>query len=209
MRRTDRFRRVRSAALLALASTLCPGTVAGQGWDVPRLLGPHTPVDRAALWTQHGNGQGGGDGLLVLWRPRSWSPRVSLRAQGVVGGAADRIAGGVDLRVPLAVDAVAVTWNTGLGLSLSEAVSSVSVPLQLAVSRSISEGQIWLGPWFATGLALDWRPSPPEGADDFEVFGVAEVGLDLAFDTRRRYVLRLGWSFWERDAFALGLALPY
>lgn len=220
MRRTDREAGTRPAAtgvgigllaaVLALASALAlPTPASAQGWDVPRLLGPYSPVDRAAMWVRPGSEEGGGDGFLLAWRPRSWSPRLSLRALGVFGGGDDRGGLGLDLRLPLAVDDVAVTWNTGLGFSISDATARINLPLQVAVSKSFSEGQIWLAPWAATGLSLDWRSSPPGNGDDFDVLGVVEAGLDLSLDTQRQVVFRLGWSLWERQAFALGLALPY
>jgi hypothetical protein len=132
-----------------------------------------------------------------------------LRALGVFGGSDDRGGLGLDLRMPLALDEVAVTWNTGLGFSVSDATARVNLPLQVAVSKSFSEGQIWFAPWAAAGFSLDWRSSPPGNGDDFDVLGVLEVGMDLSLDTQRQVVFRLGWSLWERDAFALGLALPY
>ena len=210
MRRIERGRGVATALAVATLLTLsAPGEAAAQGWDAPRMLGPYTPMDRSALWVNPGNDEGGGDGVLLTWRPRGWSPQVSLRALGVFGGANDRGGAGIDLRMPLALNEVAVTWQTGLGFSVSEATTRINLPLQLAASKSFSEGQVWIAPWASAGFSLDWQSSPPRNGDDFDVLGVVEAGLDLSLDTQRQVVFRLGWSLWERHAFALGVALPY
>lgn len=207
-------RRILVGLLILLAVLLWPRGAAGQGWDVPRLMGPVSPVERSAMWTRFNEDEGAGDGFLVTWAFDSWNPALSLRGGGVVSGEAPRGLLGLDVRVP--IDLGSLTdgglvggWSSGLGVSVGEENDTrVNVPVQVGVTLPWTSGQVWAAPYVTAGASFEWRADAPEDVEEFETHPVVEAGLDLSLDPGRVVVLRLGGSLVGRRAFGVGVALP-
>ena len=66
---------------------------------------------------------------------------------------------------------------------------------------------MWLAPYVTVGLALDLRVGDESPADEFSVSPAADLGVDLALDPGRRFVVRAAVSLGDRQAVAVGMVL--
>ena len=205
----------RDVALVAtmLAATLltAPGIEGQLLWDAPRMSGPESPGGFGVYWLRAGALPGDGDAVFGTWALPGFDGAVTLRG-GAGDGAAGATAGfgGVDLRAPLASHSdgqpLDLAWNGGAGVGVGEYVL-VSVPMGISAGRSWSSGAVWFAPYLSAGLALEYRTGDEAPDDDFAVQGMAGVGLDLAFDRERRFVVRAAVELADRQAIAVGFSL--
>jgi len=154
---------------------------------------------------------GAGLGGLLLWQPSGLPAGVSLRAGGA-RGAGGEIAGfgGVDVSSPLVRRSeempLDLNWSTGIGLGVGDYIL-LTLPVGVTAGRAWSSGQVWFHPWAGAHAVMDGRIGGNAPDDEFEVSPSAELGLDVAFDRRRRVVLRGAASLGDRSAFVVGVAL--
>lgn len=66
---------------------------------------------------------------------------------------------------------------------------------------------MWLAPYVSLGVAFDLHVGSDAPEDEFEWSPTADLGIDLALDSRRRFVVRVGASLGERHAIAVGLSV--
>lgn len=213
-RRPDRGSRSRLPGLLALA--LCaalPSAARAQfAWETPRLLGPHTQGGLGVHWLQAETLPGDGEGLLVTWQPPGLPDGIFLRG-GAGTGAGDESAGfgGIDVRTPIASarpgQPLDIAWIAGAGVGVGDYLL-FTVPVGLTAGREWASGSVWFSPYVGIGVALDYRRSLDSERDrfddDFDVYPTADLGVDLALDPGRRFILRAGASLGDRQAIALG-----
>jgi len=220
-------RRPSRGALLAAAAALllAPGAftvpAAGQvAWDTPRLLGPESPAGFGVYWLRTSTGTET-DAAMATWALPGSGGNIILRGgagidRGGEPGGGDLLSafGGIDLRAPIArhtpQQPLDIEWYSGLGAGAgpeSEQYVLVTVPMGISVGRSWTSGSVWLAPYLALGLALDLSLGDAAPGDEFDVTPAADVGLDLALDPARRFIVRVGASLGDRQAVAVGLDL--
>jgi hypothetical protein len=138
---------------------------------------------------------------------------VSLR-----GGAAQdldddlAVFGGIDLRAIIATHTedqpLDLAWVGGIGAGAptnSERIATISLPMAVAAGRSWSSGSVWIAPYVSLGVAFDLHVGADSPEEEFDWSPTADVGLDLALDAGRRFVVRVGASLGARHAVAVGL----
>jgi hypothetical protein len=201
------------AVLVAVGlSVAAPAAAYGQiAFDTPRLISPRGPSGLGVYWLRAETLPGDGDGVLVTWAPSALPDGVRLRGGAGEGAGGDLAGfGGFDVQAPLlrggADLPLDLDWYTGIGVGAGNYVL-VSLPLGLSGAISWSAGSVWLSPYVAAGVAADLRLGEFERAEEFEVLPAADIGLDLALDAARRFVIRAAASIGDRQSTAVGVAL--
>ena len=206
---------MRTAVLRAFTATLLAGGVANVDaqvlWDAPRMSGPESPGGLGVYWLRAGALPGDGNALFGTWALPGFDGAVTARG-GVGEGAGGETSGfgGVDLRAPIARHSegqpLDLAWTGGAGVGVGQYVL-FSVPRGISAGRSWSSGSVWFAPYLSAGLALEYRTGDDAPEDDFAVQGMAGIGMDLAFDQARRFVVRAAIELADRQAIAVGLAV--
>ena len=201
-----------AAAALALLPTVAQSQLA---WETPRMLGPNSPGGLAVHWLQAETLPGDGEAIMATWQFPGLPDGVFLRG-GAGTGAGDESAafGGIDIRTPLASSAdgrpLDLAWIAGAGVGVGDYLL-FTVPVGLTAGHTWASGSVWFSPYIGVGLAMDYRRELDDDSsipdDEFDVYPTADLGLDLALDPGRRFVLRAGASLGDRQAIALGVAI--
>ena len=209
--------RAHALALLVIPLYLAVGHVAPAQaqmvWDTPRLIGPESPTGFGVHWVRSAAlGPELDAGMITFGLPGT-AGAVSLR-----GGAAQdqeeelSVFGGIDLRAHIATHSddqpLDIAWTAGIGAGAptnSDRVIALSLPMAIAVGRSWSSGSVWAAPYVSLGVAFDLFVGSDAPEDEFDWSPTAAVGLDLALDPGRRFVVRVGASLGDRHAFSVGL----
>lgn len=204
----------RRASRTVLVLLALPTSLAAQiAWETPRMIGPESPGGVGVYWL-HASALGPDvDGGFGTWTLPTTGGALRLR-----GGAAvdedDNVSafGGLDLRAPIASHTAEqpldLVWTAGIGASSALEGGQhvvVTVPMGVGAGRSWSSGAIWLAPYVSVGLALDVHFGNDAPADEFEVYPAVDLGLDLALDPGRNFVIRFATSLGDRQALAVGL----
>ena len=208
MRRTTLFI---VCVLVAVAVALPVATEAQIAWDTPRLIGPDTPGGFGAYWVRAGTLPGDGDAAFATMTLPGLGTSVTLRG-GIGNGAGEEPAGfgGVDLRAPITRHGpgqpLDIEWHTGVGVGIGQ-YQIASLPIGVSVGRGWSSGSIWFAPWIAVGATAEYRRGEEAPDEEFVVEPTAEVGVDLAFDPGRRFIVRAATALADRQAVSVGLLI--
>lgn len=204
-----------ACALLAVGAQVPSHASAQIAWDTPRMLGPNTEGGLSAHWLQAETLPGDGEGVMVVWQPPGLPDNVFLRG-GAGTGAGDSSAGfgGIDVRSRIATgrpgQPLDIAWIAGAGVGVGEYML-ITVPVGLTAGRTWASGSVWFSPYVGVGIAMDYRATlDDEDAvpdEEFDVYPTADVGLDLALDPGRRFILRAAASLGDRQATALGITI--
>lgn len=202
-----------SIAGVTLALALAGPAAAQIAWDVPRLIGPESPSGMGLYWTRAEVLPGDHNAVFGTFSLPGTNGAVSVRG-GIGTGVAEENAafGGVDLRAPIArhtdTQPLDLEWSGGAGVGVGEYVL-VSVPVAVSAGRSWASGSVWFSPYLSLGATIDYRIGDSDFAPDeeFEIQATAGIGVDMAFDPARRFVLRVATALGERQAIALGLVI--
>lgn len=206
--------KTRPIAVLGVALLACPLAARAQvAWDTPRLLGPDSPGGLGVYWLRASSLEVETNAALGTWALPGTGGRVVLR-----GGAGvdeeDRVSvfGGVDVRTSLArhtsEQPLDLAWHAGVGAGGGAQDGQylvVSVPMGISAGRSWTSGSVWLAPYASIGVALDLNFGDAAPDDEFGVAPAVDVGVDLALDSGRHFVIRTAISLGDRQAFAIGL----
>lgn len=201
-------------ALLALLLGLPSAARAQFAWETPRMLGPNTEGGLAIHWLQAETLPGDDQGIMALWQPPGLPENIYLRG-GAGTGAGDETAGfgGIDVRTRIATARegrpLDIAWIAGAGVGVGDYLL-FTVPVGLTAGHSWASGSVWFSPWVGIGAAMDFRWALDDDADvddEFDVYPTADVGVDLALDPGRHFVLRAGASLGDRQAIALGVQI--
>lgn len=196
--------------------TVAPATVSAQiAWDTPRMIGPESPAGFGVYWVRSSVLGPELDGAMATFGLPGTGGAISVR-----GGAAENedgelsVFGGLDLRTAVARHTddqpLDLEWTGGIGAGApthSARVATITVPTVLSVGRSWSSGSVWLAPYASIGVAFDLHVGADSPEDEFEWSPTADVGLDMALDAARRFVIRVGASLGDRHALAVGLGV--
>ncbi len=204
-----------ACALLAVGAKAPSHASAQIAWDTPRMLGPNTEGGLSVHWLQAETLPGDGEGLMVVWQPPGLPDNVFLRG-GAGTGAGDSSAGfgGIDVRSRIATarpgQPLDIAWIAGAGVGVGEYML-ITVPVGLTAGRTWASGSVWFSPYVGVGVAMDYRATlDDEDAvpdEEFDVYPTADIGLDLALDPGRRFILRAAASLGDRQATALGITI--
>lgn len=203
------------ALVIAAIATMAEPGRAQVGWDTPRMIGPESPGGLSALWLRSSAPGVEGDGAIGIWSLPGSGRRVLVRG-GAVLDEDDRVSafGGIDVRTPLArhteSQPLDIEWYAGVGAGggvQEEQYVLVTLPMGVSVGRSWSSGAVWLAPYLSMGVALDLALGDEAPDEPYAVTPAADVGLDFALDSARRFVFRVGASLGDRQAVAVGLAV--
>ncbi len=122
--------------------------------------------------------------------------------------------GGLDVRASIARHSerqpLDLEWSSGIGAGSGtgdERYVLVTLPMAISAGRSWSSGSIWLAPYVALGAALDVSLGDNAPDEEFSVTPAADIGIDLALDPGRRFIIRVATSLGDRQAIAVGLNL--
>ena len=152
----------------------------------------------------------GGDagvGVVGTWR-RSEAPS----GLGIRLGLADDPGGdpavlvGLDvsgtLTLPTEDFPVGAIWLLGAGVSAGDEVL-LSFPAGISAATELDAEGILIRPYLSPRVSLDIRSGL---GDQVDLAAAVDLGLDLAFF--RDWIIRFALSLGEREAIAVGLALP-
>lgn len=208
--------KTRWIAALAVALFASPLAARAQiAWDAPRLLGPDTPGGLGVYWLRSSSLEAETDAAMGTWALPGSGGRVVVR-----GGAGldeeDRVSafGGIDLRTSITrhtdEQPLDLAWHAGAGAGGGAQDGQylvISIPMGISAGRSWTSGSVWLAPYVSIGVALDVNIGDDAPDDEFRVTPAADVGVDLALDPARNFVIRAALSVGDRQAFAIGLNL--
>lgn len=201
------------AAVLA-ALVLSGSPAAGQvAWESPLLVHPHVPAGWSVfLMDPH---PGDDVGVMASWRTAPRPVGFGVRA-GLGEGAGGDLAvfGGLDASgtiVEYTDEApLDLIWVLGGGLSISDHLL-ISFPAALMAGWNLSTEAADFRPYVGPRVVLDaWMGDDSGrgrgGDDDLDLELAVDLGLDVAFNGG--WVVRFGVSAGDREALAVGLALP-
>jgi hypothetical protein len=206
----------RFAMLLLAATAALPTAAQAQiAWETPRMLGPNSPGGLAVHWLQAETLPGDGEAIMATWQFPGLPEGVFLRG-GAGTGASDESAvfGGIDVRSQIASSSegrpLDLAWIAGAGVGVGNYLL-FTVPVGLTAGHTWASGSVWFSPYLGVGLAMDYRWELDDDSDipddEFDVYPTADIGVDLALDPGRRFVIRAGASLGDRQAIALGVAI--
>lgn len=187
------------------------GAQAQIAWDTPRMIGPETPGGFGAYWMRSGALPGDGDAAFGTFTLPGTGGAIILRG-GVGNGANEEPAGfgGIDLRAPIARHSAEqpldLEWFAGVGVGIGQ-YQLASMPMGVSAGRSWSSGAVWFAPYVSLGATLEYRRGEEAPDEEFIVEPTAGVGVDLAFDPGRRFVVRAATSLADRQAVSVGLLI--
>lgn len=202
------------ARAAALALLVLPASVVAQvAWETPRFIGPESPGGLGVYWVRANTLGPEVDGGFATWTLPTTGGALRLRGGAAVDEEDDVSAfGGLDLRAPIATHTAEqpldLVWSAGIGASSALEGGQhvvVTVPMGIGAGRSWTSGAIWLAPYVSAGLALDIHIGDDAPEDEFEVYPAVDLGLDLALDPGRNFVVRVATSLGDRQALAVGL----
>lgn len=190
------------------------GNAHAQSWDAPMFFSPRS-TDDIGLYVTRTNRSSFDDltGLVAIWRQ---SGNLNLGVRGGVGDLNDpgqTVLVGAELYGslnPLFPDlGVDVAWNLGAGAVFGSNQTFFSVPLGVSVGLRLGTGGIQIAPYAHPRIAFDIDAHDEVGEEVTETDG--SVALDLGADINigPRFILKLGGSLFDREAFGIGLALRW
>lgn len=212
------FPRGLSTVLLVAASLLAgspTATRAQMAWDTPRMVGPESPTGFGVYWLRTSAFGPTMDAAMGTFGLPRTGGALSLRG----GAATDEeddfyVFGGIDVRAPIARHTddqpLDLEWIAGIGAGAptgGERYALVSLPIAVSAGRSWSSGSVWLAPYVSLGVTFDLHVGAEAPDEEFEWSPTADLGLDLALDPGRRFVVRAGASLGDRNAVAVGLSV--
>ena len=207
--------RLSTAILLVPALWLgAPAAALAQiAWDTPRMIGPESPTGFGLYWVRSAALGPELDAVMATFGIPGTGGAVSLRGGAAVDEENDfSVFGGIDVHAPIARHTadqpLDLEWTAGIGAGAptrGERYAIVSLPMAVSVGRSWSSGSVWLAPYVSLGVSLDLNVGADAPEEEFEWSPTADLGLDLALDPGRRFIVRVGASLGDRHALAVGL----
>ncbi len=203
---------------LAVATVLGMVPVAADGqilWDTPRLIGPESPRGVGFYWIRSSSLALETDAAMVTLPLPGMGGSLSLRG-GVGVDSDDQLSGfaGIDVRAPLArhtpEQPLDLEWTAGIGAGGGTDDAQyivVTLPMGISAGRSWTSGSIWLAPYVSLGVAFDLNVGDAAPDEDFRVTPAVDIGIDLALDPGRRFIIRAATSLGDRQALAVGLSV--
>jgi hypothetical protein len=182
-------------------------------WDTPRMVGPESPAGFGVYYLRSSALGPKMDAALVTLGLPGTGGSVAVRG-GVAADDEDDLSvfGGVDIRASVARHTedqpLDLEWTAGIGAGVPTTgtrYAVLSLPTAISAGRSWSSGSVWLAPYVSLGVAFDLNVGADAPDEEFEWSPTADIGLDLALDAARRFVVRVGASLGDRHAVAVGL----
>ena len=183
-------------------------------WDAPSFFNPRPMDDIGVYYTSVQRASfGNANGLAAIWR-QSGNLNLGVRAGFFdfddVGGS---LLLGAELYGPLrglfGNSAVDAAWTLGGGGVFGHDFTVGSVPLGLSLGLNLGSGNIHVEPYVHPRAVLDiiavGQGDAEETSTDFAF--VLDLGADLNLGDR--FILRLGGSLIDREAFGAGLAIRW
>ncbi|MEQ1855521.1 MAG: hypothetical protein ABL963_03570 [Longimicrobiales bacterium] len=213
MTRFSKTRASYTLATLALALTAVRPAAAQIAWDTPRFVGPESPSGIGVYWMRAETLPGDHNAAFGTFSLPGTGGAVTVRG-GIGTGVAEENAafGGIDLRAPIArhsaTQPLDLEWSGGAGVGVGEYLLA-SVPFAVSAGRSWASGSVWFAPYVSLGATLDYRYGDSDLVPDeeFEIQATAGIGVDVAFDPGRRFVIRAAAALGERQAVSVGLVV--
>ncbi len=180
-------------------------------WHAPRMIGPESPAGLGLYWLQGSSLPGDGDAAFARLVIPGFDGAVSARG-GVGEGVDGDLAGfgGIDLRAPIArhtdTQPLDLEWNGGIGVGVGNYVVA-SMPVAVSAGRSWTSESVWFAPYVSVGGVLDYRFGDEAPEEAYAIDSLVGVGLDLAFDSARRFVISVGATLGDRQSVAVGFVL--
>jgi len=208
-----------AGGILLIATALMlssPGMARAQvAWDTPRMIGPESPTGFGVYFLRSSALGPEMDAAMVTFGLPGTGGAVSLRGGAAVDDQDDfSVFGGIDVRTPIARHTedqpLDLEWIAGIGAGAptqGERYALLSLPMAVSAGRSWSSGSVWLAPYVSLGVTFDLNVGGDAPDEEFEWSPTADVGLDLALDAGRRFIVRVGASLGDRHAVAVGLSV--
>jgi len=206
--------RITSSLLTAVLTAAIAAPLHAQiAWDAPRMTGPESPGGIGAYYMRAEVLPGDDDAVFGTFSLPGSDGAITLR--GGLGTGVDEenaFFGGVDLRAPIAMHTTTqpfdVACSDGAGLGFGE-YFLISVPFAVSVGRSWASSSVWFAPYVSAGATIDYRLGDEDEVpeEEYEIQATAGIGVDIAFDPARRFVVRAAAALGERQAVAVGLVI--
>lgn len=201
-------------AFAVVCALVLQGEAAAQSWDAPMFFSPRS-MDDIGLYVTRTNRTISDDltGLVAIWRQ---SGNLNLGVRGGVGDLDDAggtVLVGAELYGPLNALfpglGLDVAWNLGAGAVFGSDYTFFSVPLGLSVGLRLGSGGFEIVPYAHPRIAFDIEAFDQAGEEVTETDG--SVALDLGADISLgpSFILKVGASLFDREAFGIGLALRW
>jgi len=204
----------RSLMIGILAAPLLATNGHAQTWDAPMFFGPKPMDDIGLYYFRSPFGSRDVNGLKAIWRQ---SGNINLGVQAGVGDLEDigqTILVGGEFYNPLKgmsqSTGLAMSWALGAGATFGSHYIDLSIPLGVSIGLNLGSGSgFGLVPYVHPRASLDVS-SFDDPITDKEVTKTnlgLEVDLGADVSLGDKLIVRAGYSFGDRDAFGVGLAL--
>lgn len=195
--------------LAAICVIAAPAAAAGQvPWDSPQLMAPGAPHGVSVLFVDYGLRPDDGTGMLLGYRTDDAPAGFGVRFATTLPFDSVRVSAGFDIAVPLFERSAAfpldVLWTTGAGAAYGR-YGAFGVPFGFAAGRGIAGDNIWFNPYLSTRVVLETYFGSRRPDESFAMAVAADLGADISFDPRRRFILRAAMSLGDRRALVAGL----
>ncbi|MEX2283440.1 MAG: hypothetical protein WEE89_13235 [Gemmatimonadota bacterium] len=208
---------MRLKTFFTISAALLTGIpVSGQqiAWDAPSFFSPR-PMDDIGLYVSQTQYPGGGSstGLSGIWR-QSGNLNLGVRAGvGDLEDAGGTVLVGAELYGPLnrllPSTSVDLSWMLGGGAVFGDNYTLFSMPLGISIGMRLGTGAVQFAPYVHPRWSLDIAAFDVNGTEQTRTGGsiVIDAGADVSLG--QRFILRLGGSFLDREAFGAGVALRW
>jgi hypothetical protein len=179
-------------------------------WDAPSFFNPR-PMDDLGLYftsIERAN-SGSATGLAAIWR-QSGNLNLGIRLGAFdLEDIGNSLAVGAELYGPLSLfsgSQLDVAWTLGAGAVFGDDYTVGTIPLGMSLGLRLGSGSVSIQPYVHPRAALDiiaiGEGNNEETDTDFAF--VLDLGADV--NLGERFIVRLGGSFLDREAFGVGIA---
>ncbi len=201
--------------IVMLAALAAPGAAQQISWDAPSFFSPR-PMDDIGVYisrTTLTRSRVDVNGLSLIWR-QSGNLNLGVRAGvGDLNSPGQTVLVGAELYGPLnsllpgiGID---ISWILGGGAVFGDNYTLFSVPFGASIGLRLGSGNVQVLPYVHPRVSLDIVAVDINGTEETETDG--SIALDIGADLNlgERFILRIGGSLIDREAFGVGFALRW
>ncbi|MGH7463209.1 MAG: hypothetical protein ACREMA_19555, partial [Longimicrobiales bacterium] len=191
--------------LLAVASTQASAQLIW--WDAPSYFSPK-PMDDIGLYVSRSTSVDEATGLSGIWR-QSGNVNLGVRAGiGDLNDAGGTVLVGAELYGPLNSllpgTAVDISWILGAGAVFGSRHTLFSVPVGASFGLQLGSGGVQILPYVYPRVSLDITAVEFNGREETDMQAGFAVDLGADVSLGERFILRVGGSLIDREAFGVG-----
>ncbi|MGH7461481.1 MAG: hypothetical protein ACREMA_10700 [Longimicrobiales bacterium] len=153
------------------------------------------------------------NGLSLIWR-QSGNLNLGVRAGvGSLNNASETVLVGAELNGPLNSllpgAGVDLAWIVGGGAVFGDDYTLFSLPVGVSVGKRLGSGSVQILPYVHPRVSFDIVAVDINGNEETETEASIAVDIGADLNLNDRFIVRVGGSLVDREAFGVGFALRW